>query len=353
MFTALTAALVVVSSPVAAAQPPPWPGDPASTRLAELDAEAVAVTAELAAAQATLDARRGELAAATGGESAAAGSATVAAAGAEALRQEADKLVGAAYAGARTSRVSAVLVSTGPQDLLDRMTALDLLGEDSATRLAAAGQARTAADRALLAATAARERAAAAAQEAFDAQETVVARRATLVAQSAEAQALLATIPAVPTPDAQEQPAVDRGGVAARASRAGAARGVLVAQPTVGQLTSPFGDRGGTLHAGIDIANSIGTPIVAVADGVVTDAGPASGFGLWVRIRHDDGTITVYGHIDSYSVSAGQRVVAGEQVARMGNRGQSTGPHLHLEVITPGGTKVDPQAWLAERGVSV
>jgi hypothetical protein len=85
---------------------------------------------------------------------------------------------------------------------------------------------------------------------------------------------------------------------------------------------------------------------------VVADAGPASGFGLWVRLRHGDGTITLYGHIDSYAVSVGQRVSAGEQIARMGNRGQSSGPHLHIEVQTPAG-RVDPVAWLSERGVPI
>src|SRR5690606_3422055 len=57
--------------------------------------------------------------------------------------------------------------------------------------------------------------------------------------------------------------------------------------PTHGTLTSGFGPRWGTMHRGIDIANALGTPIVSVADGTVIEAGPASGFGLWVRIRHD------------------------------------------------------------------
>ena len=61
------------------------------------------------------------------------------------------------------------------------------------------------------------------------------------------------------------------------------------------------------------------------------EAGPASGFGLWVRIQHSDGTVTVYGHMDSFSVYEGQEVKAGEQIARMGNRGESTGTHLHFD----------------------
>ncbi|MGW0248157.1 M23 family metallopeptidase [Nocardia goodfellowii] len=120
--------------------------------------------------------------------------------------------------------------------------------------------------------------------------------------------------------------------------------------PTRGTFTSGFGSRWGTFHNGIDIAGPIGTPIYAVANGTVIDAGPAQGFGLWVRIRHDDGTITVYGHMYDFFVSVGERVPAGMQIARMGNRGDSSGPHLHFEVIA-GGRHVDPQAWLAVHGL--
>ncbi|KAA2249534.1 M23 family metallopeptidase, partial [Solihabitans fulvus] len=103
-------------------------------------------------------------------------------------------------------------------------------------------------------------------------------------------------------------------------------------------------------HYGVDIANAIGTPILAVTDGTVAEAGSATGFGLWVRLQHDDGTITVYGHVDSYSVHEGQPVGAGEQIARMGNRGESTGPHLHFEVWV-NGRKIDPEPWLAQRSI--
>ncbi|OZF27600.1 M23 family metallopeptidase [Rhodococcus sp. 14-2483-1-2] len=124
-------------------------------------------------------------------------------------------------------------------------------------------------------------------------------------------------------------------------------------QPVAGVLTSNFGSRWGTQHSGLDIAAPIGTPIHAAADGTVSDAGPASGFGLWVKVRHDDGTETVYGHVNDFSVQPGQRVSAGEQIATVGNRGQSTGPHLHFEVHDPSGIKVDPAQWLATRGVAV
>lgn len=123
--------------------------------------------------------------------------------------------------------------------------------------------------------------------------------------------------------------------------------------PASGTFTSGFGGRWGTTHYGIDIAGSKGSKIASVADGTVIEAGSASGFGLWVRVQHDDGTITVYGHINSITVEEGERVEAGDQIATMGNRGFSTGTHLHFEVWNAGGRKINPVPWLSERGVDV
>ncbi|WP_310274235.1 M23 family metallopeptidase [Haloactinomyces albus] len=123
--------------------------------------------------------------------------------------------------------------------------------------------------------------------------------------------------------------------------------------PAEGRFTSGFGGRWGTTHYGIDIANNTGTEIRSVADGTVIEAGSASGFGLWVRVLHDDGTITVYGHVHTITVDEGERVEAGEQIATMGNRGFSTGTHLHFEVWDTDGRKINPVPWLNERGVDV
>ncbi|MEV6070349.1 peptidoglycan DD-metalloendopeptidase family protein [Nocardia sp. NPDC052001] len=120
-----------------------------------------------------------------------------------------------------------------------------------------------------------------------------------------------------------------------------------------GNFTSGFGIRWGVQHLGVDVAAPIGTPIYAVADATVLEAGPASGFGMWVRLLHDDGTVTIYGHIDTATVSAGQRVLAGDQIATVGNRGFSTGPHCHFEVWLNGVDKIDPLPWLASRGISL
>lgn len=96
--------------------------------------------------------------------------------------------------------------------------------------------------------------------------------------------------------------------------------------PAAGTLTSRFGRRWGRMHKGIDIAGPVGTPINAAADGVVTVAGwKSGGYGNLVEIRHSDGTTTRYGHNSQVSVSVGQTVRVGQQIARMGSTGRSTG----------------------------
>ncbi|ALE76951.1 peptidase M23 (plasmid) [Pseudonocardia sp. EC080610-09] len=146
---------------------------------------------------------------------------------------------------------------------------------------------------------------------------------------------------------------------AARAEGAPAAvtadGGEVTVQPVRGRITSTAGPRWGSTHYGLDIANRIGTPIFAVADGVVEKSGPANGFGLWVVVRHPDGSRSVYGHINQAFVAAGERVVAGDRIAEVGNRGQSTGPHLHLEIRqgSVSGEKVDPVGWLRARGLEL
>ncbi|MEC3955145.1 M23 family metallopeptidase [Nocardia sp. CDC153] len=124
-----------------------------------------------------------------------------------------------------------------------------------------------------------------------------------------------------------------------------------VVKPVDGQLTSGFGMRWGAMHYGIDFADPIGTPIHSVMGGTVIDAGPASGFGLWVRVKQDDGTTAVYGHVNDMYVTTGQRVNTGDVIASVGNRGNSTGPHLHLEIWDAADNKMDPLPWLASKGV--
>ena len=146
---------------------------------------------------------------------------------------------------------------------------------------------------------------------------------------------------------------------AARAEAAAAtreaARPKFVMPINGARFSSCFCSRWGTFHWGIDLAAPMHTPEYAAGDGVVLRAGAASGFGLAVYILHENGDVTVYGHMDKIFVEPGQYVEAGETIALLGNRGQSTGPHLHFEVHIGGltGQKVDPVPWLRERGVNV
>jgi murein DD-endopeptidase MepM/ murein hydrolase activator NlpD len=125
--------------------------------------------------------------------------------------------------------------------------------------------------------------------------------------------------------------------------------------PTDGRLTTCFCQRWGTMHWGIDLAAPLGTPIYAAADGVVLRAGPASGYGNAIYIQDADGNVEIYGHMRYYNVAAGDVVSAGEQIAKVGSQGQSTGPHLHFEIHTGGmnGKPTDPEEWLTERGLAV
>ena len=108
--------------------------------------------------------------------------------------------------------------------------------------------------------------------------------------------------------------------------------------PTSGRISSYFGGRkspggiGSTNHKGIDIAVPRGTPIYAADGGTVTYSGWMSGYGYLVQIDHGNGYVTRYGHNSSLTVNVGQHVYKGQQVARAGSTGNSTGNHCHFEV---------------------
>lgn len=143
------------------------------------------------------------------------------------------------------------------------------------------------------------------------------------------------------------------GGAASSGPGPGASSGV---PPTSGRTTSCFGSRWGSFHYGVDIAAPIGTPVYTPLSGRVSRAGSASGFGQAVYITHDNGDVTVYGHVSRIYVSTGQRVYAGQNIAAVGNEGQSTGPHLHFEVHKNGnlyGNAIDPVPWLRSLGIYI
>lgn len=175
-----------------------------------------------------------------------------------------------------------------------------------------------------------------------------------------------AIVPGLPTPKpAAAQPAPSPKSVPARvparASRdrtsgtgklSGVQNRLRFARPGLGALTSGYGRRWGRLHAGIDLAAGTGSPVRAVMAGIVQSSGTEGGYGRAIRLLHADGTVTVYGHMSALLVSSGERVVAGEQIGREGNTGQSTGPHLHFEVRI-NGSPINPTPWLRERGINV
>lgn len=129
----------------------------------------------------------------------------------------------------------------------------------------------------------------------------------------------------------------------------GAQGGIIPAiWPASGDVSSPYGLRwGGTdFHPGIDIANDMGTPICATADGTVIVAGwNSGGYGNMVDIDHGNGITTRYGHAMQVLVSEGQTVRRGQVIALMGSTGYSTGPHVHYEVRL-NGQAVNPASYL-------
>ena len=109
--------------------------------------------------------------------------------------------------------------------------------------------------------------------------------------------------------------------------------------PVRGWLTSTFGYRIDPFtglrqfHEGFDIANRLGTPIIAPADGIVSRVSNSTGFGLTIEINHGYGIKTIYGHLSKAYVAVGHSVKRGERIAAMGASGKATGPHLHYQVM--------------------
>ena len=121
------------------------------------------------------------------------------------------------------------------------------------------------------------------------------------------------------------------------------------------RYTSGFGSRWGRLHAGIDLAAPMGTTIRAASSGTVLKASNTGSCGNNVWVKHWDGTVTRYCHMDYMSVGVGQRVAAGEKLGGNGNTGRSYGAHLHFEVRPGGenGNPVDSIGWLRSKGLSL
>ena len=305
--------------------------------------------------------------------------------------------------GPQLSTTAALLDSRGPGELIQRAAILDYVADNQVDVLSELEVAKVAQANADSAARAARDEMAAAEEVAEDAKqaadsqlaaqqgayEQVATQKADYEAQLQAAQIHLLELQGardayqawVAQKQAEEAAAARAAQEAARAAAVAAAAaaassggsrpgggssaggnggggggGGSYVAPTYGRVSSCYGARWGVTHYGVDIANSIGTPIYSVTSGVVKRAGAATGFGQAVYILGDDGYVTVYGHVNQYFVSVGERVSAGEQIATVGNRGQSTGPHLHFEVHSGGqlySNQLNPVPWLNNRGIYI
>jgi len=126
-------------------------------------------------------------------------------------------------------------------------------------------------------------------------------------------------------------------------------------------ITSPFGPRDNSAHPqissnhkGMDFGTPVGSALTAVTDGTVSFLGnEAKGYGNWIEVKHDDGTASRYAHMSQVNVSRGQKVKPGQVVGKSGGKagavgsGNSTGPHLHFEILDEKGVKVNPAPYLS------
>ena len=176
--------------------------------------------------------------------------------------------------------------------------------------------------------------------------------------RAAEAEAARKAAAAAAAKAAAEKKAAEaaaaRKAAAERAARA-AARAAWVSPISNYRLSAGFG-AGGSLwssgrHTGQDFSAPRGTTVRAVAAGKVISAGSAGAYGKQIAIRHSDGTVTTYSHLSSISVGSGT-VTAGQKIGTVGTTGNTTGPHLHFEVLK-GGSQVNPLKYLRAKGARV
>jgi murein DD-endopeptidase MepM/ murein hydrolase activator NlpD len=141
---------------------------------------------------------------------------------------------------------------------------------------------------------------------------------------------------------------------AAAIAKANAAPKIVL--PTTGyHLTARFNQAGGRWahnHTGLDFATAYGTPVRSVLAGEVIQADFEGAYGRQVKVRHSDGTVTSYSHMAEFDVSVGDSVSAGTQVGAVGMTGNTTGPHVHFEVLPDGENPINPEPWLRAHGLT-
>ena len=362
MVSALAAVTVALGSPLSASASP---SSSSSSATASPDAVQNSGTGgqyspEMSALQQEIDKLNAEMLAAADAANQAVGQASVAkdaatqaktdldaaTAEAETAKQQANDVAADMYKqGPMSLTEQTLLSSNGPQEFIDKAVLGDTVTEFQVANI----NKMVAAQKKQETATKLADDAAAAAQaKADEAQKISSDSQAKLAAAQVQMDTLKSQAGVAPAPQG------DAPGVATDSSGVTGQVTGEWALPASGTFTSCFCARWGTFHQGIDIAGPIGTPIFAAGSGTVLRAGPATGFGLAVYIQHPNGDVTVYGHVNEYFVTAGQTVSAGQHIADIGNRGYSTGPHLHFEVQQGAyGSRTNPQAWLASRGIAV
>jgi murein DD-endopeptidase MepM/ murein hydrolase activator NlpD len=119
------------------------------------------------------------------------------------------------------------------------------------------------------------------------------------------------------------------------------------------RLTAGFGEYGlwSHAHTGQDFAAPTGTPVHALADGTVIFASYDGAYGNKIAIQHAGGLVTWYAHLSAFEIKLGAKVAAGQLIGRVGSTGNTTGPHLHLEIRPTADVPVDPLPWLRAHGI--
>jgi murein DD-endopeptidase MepM/ murein hydrolase activator NlpD len=183
------------------------------------------------------------------------------------------------------------------------------------------------------------------------------ARAAKLTANATLTQRRALALAAAKAVAAQKAAAAAKAAAVAKAAAIAKAKAApKVVLPTTGyHLTARFGQGGGRWannHTGLDFAAPIGTPVRSVMAGEVIQADYEGAYGRQVKVRHSNGTVTSYSHMSEFTVSVGDQVTAGTQVGAIGVTGNTTGPHVHFEVLPGGGSPINPEPWLQDHGVN-
>ncbi|MBO8189557.1 M23 family metallopeptidase [Streptomyces spirodelae] len=184
------------------------------------------------------------------------------------------------------------------------------------------------------------------------------------LAESTKAQAEADRKAAEAAKKAKQRAAEAKKRAAQKAARDAKRLQVSWTKPVTGkyELSASYGKAGGRWahnHSGQDFAVKVGTPVMSVHKGTVVKAGPngagdGPAYGNAIVIRHDNGAYSQYAHLSEVNVKPGQQVKTGQTIAKSGNTGNSSGPHLHFEIRKgPNyGTAVDPQAAMRAVGVT-